>query len=271
VLSCAEEGRSTHCHERNPFVALIAGSACALRVEDRPAVHQELILMVTVGELHLNEPPAILTASHGMRSRIPPIEIACHINRLRRRGLTIEIDRLGHSFCRIRIGYILVKHGIHKEKVAKADVDCGSLAAIARPRFRIRVAGLLRATPTEDCGNECRRTQARMNCSKTSRSAWNQSFKAVPWRHPPTHQSWRARRSICSWTPRCSSAVKTTIRFLSGLLIERFFMGHYMRWLEKRTRQMPGAGINVKKPWRGGFWICPKEWFDTNAAIQGTS
>jgi hypothetical protein len=65
--------------------------------------------------------------------------------------------------------------------------------------------------------------------------------------------------------------VKTIIRFLSDLLIERFFMGHYMRWLEMRTRQVPGSGINVKKPWRGGFWICPKEWFDTNEAIQGRS
>jgi hypothetical protein len=44
-----------------------------------------------------------------------------------------------------------------------------------------------------------------------------------------------------------------------------------MKWLEMRTRQMPEAGINVKKPWRGWFWIFPKEWFDTNAAIQGRS
>jgi hypothetical protein len=31
------------------------------------------------------------------------------------------------------------------------------------------------------------------------------------------------------------------------------------------------AGINLKKPWCGWFWIFPKAWFDTNAAIQGRS
>src|SRR5271154_2875658 len=104
---------STHCDERNSFVALIAGNACALWVENRLAVHQKQILMVTVGELHLNEPPAILTVSHGMRSRIPPIEIAYHINRFRRRSRTMEIDRLGHSFCRIWIGGALFKYSVH--------------------------------------------------------------------------------------------------------------------------------------------------------------
>ena len=44
----------------------------------------------------------------------------------------------------------------------KADVDCGSLTAIALPRFGIRVSGFVRATPAEDlnlenCGKECRR------------------------------------------------------------------------------------------------------------------
>jgi hypothetical protein len=125
VLSCVEDGQSTHCDERNSFVALIAGNACALWVENRLAVHQKQILVVAVGELQLNEPPAILTASHGMSIRIPPVEIAYHINRLRIRGRTMEIDRLGHSFCRIRIGGALFKYSVHKEKVANADVDCG--------------------------------------------------------------------------------------------------------------------------------------------------
>jgi hypothetical protein len=59
--------------------------------------------------------------------------------------------------------------------------------------------------------------------------------------------------------------VKPTIRFLSDLLIEQFFM----RWLEIRTRQAPRIGINVKKPWCGGFWISSKGRFDTDVAIQG--
>jgi hypothetical protein len=68
-----------------------------------------------------------------MRSRIPPIEIAHQINRLRRRGGTIEIYRLGRSFCRIRIGGALVKHGVHRGKVADADVDCGFLEISSSP------------------------------------------------------------------------------------------------------------------------------------------
>ena len=116
--------RSTHCNERNPFVAFIAGNACALWIENRLAVHQKQILMVTVSELHLDEPPATLTAAHRMRSRIPPIEIAHHINGLRRRSRTMEIDGLGHSFCRIRIGCVLVRYSVHKWKAANADVDC---------------------------------------------------------------------------------------------------------------------------------------------------
>jgi hypothetical protein len=78
-----------------------------------------------------------------------------------------------------------------------------------------------------------------MNCSKTSRSAWSQSFKALSLRHPPAHQSSRARRSICSWTPRCSPDVKPTIGFLSGVLIERFFVGLFMRLV--KYVKMPGV------------------------------
>jgi hypothetical protein len=127
VLSCAEDERSTHCQERNLLVVFIAGNACALPVEDRLAVHQEPISVVAVPELDLDKPPAIYTAAHGMRSRIPPIEIAHQINRLRRRGGTIEIDRLCHSSCRIRIGVALVKYSVHLWKVFSADVDCGFL------------------------------------------------------------------------------------------------------------------------------------------------
>ncbi len=49
-----------------------------------------------------------------------------------------------------------------------------------------------------------------MNCSKTSRSAWSQSLKAESSRHPPKHQSSRARRSICCCASRCSPTVKAT-------------------------------------------------------------
>ena len=90
-------GRSTYCHEGNLLVALISDGAHALRIEDRLVIHQEPILVVTVPEQHFYEPPSIHTTSHGVRIRIPGIEIAHEIDRLRRWGDTIEIDRLGGS------------------------------------------------------------------------------------------------------------------------------------------------------------------------------
>ena len=101
--------RSTYCHEGNLLVALISGCAHALRVEDRLVIHQEPILVVAVPEQHFNEPPSILTTSHGMRSRIPGIEIAHEIDRLCRWGDTIEIDRLGGSSGDKRFG-AAIKH-----------------------------------------------------------------------------------------------------------------------------------------------------------------
>jgi len=97
---------------------LIAGNACALRVKDRVVVHQEQVLVVAMRELHFDEPTTIYASSHGVRSWIPPIEIAHQINRSCRRSGTIEIDRLGRVSCRIRIGGALVKHSVYQGKVA---------------------------------------------------------------------------------------------------------------------------------------------------------
>ena len=90
--------------------------------------------MVAVRELHLDEPPTIHAAAHGMRSGIPIIEIANQINGLRGRSGTIEIDRLRAFSCQIRIGGAFVKHSVHKGRVTdarrvrlNADVDCGFL------------------------------------------------------------------------------------------------------------------------------------------------
>jgi hypothetical protein len=101
--------RSTYCHEGNLLVALISDCAHALRIKDRLVIHQEPISVVAVPEQYFNEPPSILTPSHGMRSRIPGIEIAREIDRLRRWGGTIEIDRLDGSFGDKRFG-AAIKH-----------------------------------------------------------------------------------------------------------------------------------------------------------------
>jgi len=104
-------GRSTDCHERNLLVALISDCTHALRVEDRLVIHQELILVVAVAERYFNVPPSILTTLHGVRSRIPGIEIAQEIDRLRRWGGTIEIDRLGGSSGDKRFGATIKQSG----------------------------------------------------------------------------------------------------------------------------------------------------------------
>jgi hypothetical protein len=123
--------------------------------------------MVAVRELDLDEPPAIHTAAHGMRSGVPRVEIAYQVNGLRRRCSTIEIDLFCAVFCRIPIGGAFVKHNINQGRVVNggrvplnADADWESFIAMVRPRFRIRASRFLRAILTEYPGlEECRKAR----------------------------------------------------------------------------------------------------------------
>lgn len=107
-----------------------------------------------------------------------------------------------------------------------------------------------------------------MNCSKTSRSAWSQSPKAVPSPHPPAHQISLARCSICCWVLRCSSAVKITFSAImlgNGFLIlgslfapRRWRCGVGSRWdgqihSQQATRERPNRRGQCKQacPRRG--------------------
>lgn len=65
--------------------------------------------MVAVRELHVNELPAIHMLAHRVGLRIPAVEIAHKINRVRRRGGTMKIDGLGAVLCRIRNHSALAK------------------------------------------------------------------------------------------------------------------------------------------------------------------
>ena len=137
--------------------------------------------MMTVGKLNFNEPPSILTASHGMRSWIPPIEIAHHINRLSRRGRTMEIDRLGHSFFRIRIGCVFVKDYVHKWKVPNADVDYGLLkissSSFVILGFEKPVQGQIcvPATPSQNPAGTGENRQSIKNEENHKNNFWNES------------------------------------------------------------------------------------------------
>jgi hypothetical protein len=135
---------------------LIAGNACGLRVEDWFVVHEELISVMAVRELHFDKPTSVHAAAHGVRSWIPPVEIAHQINRTCGRSGTIEIDRLGRFSCRIQIGGSLLEHGIYYGKAVNAlrghfnaEADCRSLFVIVRRPLRTPASDFLRETQIE--------------------------------------------------------------------------------------------------------------------------
>src|SRR6266581_5021271 len=88
--------RSAHGDERDLRVALIAHDARGVRVERWRAIHQELVLVMAVGQWDLEEPPAIRSLLHRIGRRVPIIEIPDQQNRFCLRCEAKEIDRLGH-------------------------------------------------------------------------------------------------------------------------------------------------------------------------------
>src|SRR6266404_4140214 len=88
--------RSAHGDERDLRVALIAHDARGVRVERGRAVHQELVLVMAVGQWDLEGPPAIRPPLHRIGRRVPMIEIPDQQNRFCLRCEAKETDRLGH-------------------------------------------------------------------------------------------------------------------------------------------------------------------------------
>src|ERR1035437_1421312 len=88
--------RSTYGDQRNLLVLFIACNARGLRIKHRLSVHQEAVLMVTVRQGHLEEPPTVHPPFHGKGSGIPVIEIACERYQFCFGRGAVKIDRFSH-------------------------------------------------------------------------------------------------------------------------------------------------------------------------------
>ena len=84
--SCSSDG-----HHRNFLVQVIPAFSHRPGVEHGFVIHQKTILMMTVGEHDLDEPPAIVAPLHG--KRVPMVEITGHLNGVRLGRPTVKIDR----------------------------------------------------------------------------------------------------------------------------------------------------------------------------------
>src|ERR1039458_1371022 len=88
--------RSTYREQRNLLVAFTAGNTRGSWIKHRLSIHQESILMVTVRQRYLEEPPTVPPPFHGKRGGIPVIEIAGKSHRFRPECSAVEIDRFDH-------------------------------------------------------------------------------------------------------------------------------------------------------------------------------
>lgn len=83
-----------------------------MRCPNRPGIEPSLaidvkaVLVMSMSELYLEEPPAVYAALH--RQWRPAAEIALEMDGFGLRGSAIEINRLGHVFGRIRVGIRLL-------------------------------------------------------------------------------------------------------------------------------------------------------------------
>jgi hypothetical protein len=74
-------------------VSLIGLNEHSLRVQHRHAIHQKLVVVMAIGQKKLKNPRAIRLPFHGLRCRIPTIEIANEADRSRKRGLALKANR----------------------------------------------------------------------------------------------------------------------------------------------------------------------------------
>ena len=65
-------------NERDPLVLFVVHDARGVGVKHRLAVHNEMVLVMAVGQFDLGLPPAVHRAAHGKRT--PVIEIAGEFN-----------------------------------------------------------------------------------------------------------------------------------------------------------------------------------------------
>ena len=90
-LSRTRAFHSTYRDKRDLFVCFIVSYPGGLRVQNRLTIDQETILMMTMGERYLQEPPAIRAMLHGKGRRGPTVKIANQMDGFGVRCGAIEI------------------------------------------------------------------------------------------------------------------------------------------------------------------------------------
>ena len=78
---------------------MIARDSLRFRIKRRFAINQELIVMMSMRQRHLNAPAAIMLPFHRMRAGVPIVEVAHQKNLFGLGSPAKEIDRLGHFLC----------------------------------------------------------------------------------------------------------------------------------------------------------------------------
>ena len=98
-----------------------------------------------------------------------------------------------------------------------------ALPAIALPRGRIEVRGLLAPPPSPGPGAGQRHRDARRRLAADA--AWTPARVAQRWRCPC-----RWRRACCAWTRRCRSATRATSNCCANTLPPERHRGYAVQW-----------------------------------------
>jgi len=83
---------------------MIPRNSLRLRIKHRFPIHQEAIMVMPMSKRNLCEPGAIRLPLHGVRHRIPIVEIAHQMDMPGFRCDTHKINGLGHFFGGITVG-----------------------------------------------------------------------------------------------------------------------------------------------------------------------
>jgi hypothetical protein len=86
------EFRSTHWYQRHAFVLIVARDSLRARVERQDAIHEKSVAMMSVLEFHRKKPRLVRLALHGMRMRVPIVEVTDDGDGLGLRRIADEID-----------------------------------------------------------------------------------------------------------------------------------------------------------------------------------
>src|ERR1043166_1053034 len=85
--------RSAHRDKRNPRAVIVTRDSLRAWIQRQSAIDEECVTMMAMLEFHRQKPRAIGHLLHGMRCRIPAVEISDEADRLRLGRIADEIRR----------------------------------------------------------------------------------------------------------------------------------------------------------------------------------